>query len=214
MSKASTLCFRVTLIVAIVCCAVVAGHADIIPELTGDFIAYAPTGGLPDGRTGVPLYLPTGGFSGALMFLAPPANLPSKTTTTCTDPNNCVIVTIWDGSAIGGPVSMSADIGGQTINMTGVMTGGSIFGQNIICDNPFFPCFDWQWDFSFSFRGSWSNSWFTEGEAGITMSPGDTGETRGTVSMTTSTTPEPGTIVLLSSGIVFGWRSWRRRSRV
>jgi hypothetical protein len=32
--------------------------------------------------------------------------------------------------------------------------------------------------------------------------------------MTTSTTPEPGTIVLLSSGIVFGWRSWRRRSRV
>jgi len=66
-----------------------------------------------------------------------------------------------------------------------------------------------EWQFDFTFRGVWSNGWWSEGSGDIHV--GTTQDTQGTVALTTFT-PEPGPIALLSSGIVLGWRSWKRRN--
>jgi hypothetical protein len=213
MPKGSTSCFRVSLIVAIASFAVVAGHADTIPSLTGDFtIETLESSNFGTGENSAPIFrlpdLPPG--TAAIMF-SPPANLPSNTLP-C--PPACdFTVTFWNGSAIGGTVGMDADIGGQFITMTGWMTGGEISGFRQIVNNPNLCCDANEWQFDFTFRGIWSNGWWSEGSSSIHISTNPPGETFGSVAMTTFATPEPGTIALLSTGIVLGWRSWRSRNR-
>ena len=205
MSKASTSCFRVTLLVAIACFAVVACHADdTIPLLTGNFDAF---GSLNFG-TGSNLVI-LNGPSAVGMTFSPPANLPSNTLP-C--PPTCdFTITLWNGSAIGGAVDMIADIGGGTIDMAGGMTGGEISGFRQIANNPNVCCDANEWQFDFTFRGIWSNGWWSEGSSSIHVGTFN-GITEGSVAMTTFT-PEPGTIALLSTGIVCGWRSWKSRNR-
>jgi hypothetical protein len=208
MSNASTLCFRVTLIVAIVCFSVVAGHAGTVPELTGTFEPVG-LGNNPAGPFTVSF--PPNPFVTQMTF-SQPANLPSQTTMNCA-PQGCFIQTDWNGSAVGGGVDMVTvtDTGIQTINMTGLMTGGTISGFLIECTG-ILICDGYNWDYDFTFRGIWSNGWFTDGSASIRT--GVMGDAQGTVTMTTFDTPEPETIALLSAGIVCGWRSWRRRNRI
>jgi len=76
MSKAWTLCFGITLTIAIVCFAVAASHADIIPWLTTFEVNGHDNGGLGDNfvsflTPGPPLID---------MTFSIPANLPSQTT--------------------------------------------------------------------------------------------------------------------------------------
>ena len=212
MSKASTSCFKVTLLVAIVCFAVVAGHADTIPELTGTFNVFG-SDNFGNPRVNMVNLISPIGVPFAGMTFSPPANLPFTTITNCST-YGCVFVTLWDGSAFGGAVGMGADVGGgQFITMTGGMTGGVISGLQEECTGNLI-CYADEWQFDFTFRGIWSNGWWSEGSSSIHISTNPPGETFGSVAMTTFATPEPGTIALLSTGIVCGWRSWRRRNRI
>ena len=165
------------------------------------------------GENSAPLFrfpdLPLG--TAAIMF-SPPANLPSNEIMRC-DSQGCITQITWNGSAIGGSVGMELfNDSGQTIaNMKGGMNGGEISGffqsctGNLICEAN-------EWQFDFTFRGIWSNGWWSEGSSGIHISTNPPGDTFGSVAMTTFT-PEPGTIALLSTGIVCGWRRWRSRKR-
>lgn len=85
MSKASTLYFRITLTIAIVCFAVAASHADIIPWLTTFEVNGHDNGGLGDNF----VFFLTPGLPGPPfidMTFSTPANLPSQTTVSVSPP--------------------------------------------------------------------------------------------------------------------------------
>jgi hypothetical protein len=64
------------------------------------------------------------------------------------------------------------------------------------------------WQFDFVFSGIWSNGWRSEGVADILeCAPIDASldcyaDVEGSLEMTTSTTPEPGTLLMLGSGVL------------
>jgi hypothetical protein len=89
-----------------------------------------------------------------------------------------------------------------TLTFSGSMSGGKITGFRVdtIGSN------NWQFDFAFS--GIWSNGWRSEGVADVSeCAPIDAflgcyEDVEGSLEMTTSTTPEPGTLLTLGSGIL------------
>jgi len=105
------------------------------------------------------------------MTFSPPANLPSQTTEICDPIPSCNqlfgFTAVWNGSAIGGAVRMfTQDMSGQPISLTGWMTGGVISGfrQEVMGIEDIYIN---EWQFDFTFRGIWSNGWWSEGSSSI-----------------------------------------------
>lgn len=120
------------------------------------------------------------------------------------------------GTIDSGTVTFSgADESGQNppYNFTGFILPGGTFNGEVICDQQ--GC---AWDESVDFRfqsQSGSNGWMSTGELSLSGgNDGSGGHDFGTLSMTTqnATTPEPGTILLFSSGLAGVVGLLRRRS--
>lgn len=181
------------------CSTAITAHADTVPWLTGDFQLFG-NGNYGTGDNFVAFTPPP---PIGLFVFSPPPNLPNSTF--CVSPPiegwNCV--TTWNGNAFGGSVAfldVKLNEGDPALTFSGWMSGGQITGGR--WTDCIGSCGDQynQWSFDFTFRGVWSNGWWSEGSANAIIP--SVGETDASLQMTTFTTPEPGTLLMLASGIL------------
>ena len=201
---------RSSLQIALLCgiCFVLATatYASNVPELTG----YFNLGGFQPGGIewlGSPPY--------AAVSIGPPADLHvTSGCYSCDNPNYRVDWAVYDGSMVDGGFSMFAQVQSSDPNpiwFTGSITGGSVSGwTQTVCSLCFGDPIN-QWTYGLTFRGTWSNGWYSQGSANARLSF-NSGE--GSIYMTTSTTsptPEPGTFVLFGSSLLGAVGVLRRR---
>ena len=126
--------------------------------------------------------------------------------TSCTDTFSCEAN--WSGVFSGGVVSFDAYTlqTGSVYSFTGTIIGGSFSGL-LVCDHE--DCL-WHNDAMFSFISSeGTNGWNSEGMFSVTSTFGNS---VGTLTMTTTSVPELGSMALLGAGIA-ALATLRRRRR-
>jgi hypothetical protein len=189
---------------------------DTVPWLTGTFdvLSFGPNPGF--GENSAYFYVPPIGVGPAVgsMSFTPPANLPHTSFTYCYAWNNCswyTTFTTWDGSAVGGTTNFVAgtEPDDTFLTMAGWMTDGGIQGREVVSCTPFCAYAERNWAFSYTFRGVWSNGWWSEGYVTVGLF-GDELAASGVLEMTTHT-PEPGTLGLIGAGLVPVCSILRRR---
>ena len=125
----------------------------------------------------------------------------------CDNPAYRVDYATYDGSMVGGLFSISAQVQADgsepPIWFTGSITGGTASGWTwTVCNVCIGDPLD-QWVYGLTFRGTWSNGWYSKGSAYASINYFNAGI--GSIDMITSTTsptPDPGTFVLLGSSIL------------
>jgi hypothetical protein len=120
-----------------------------------------------------------------------------------TESGRVPLVDTWSGTFSGGSVSMTGPLG----SFTGTITQGSFSGSYF---NDSHESSETNSE-DFSFTGTWANGWRSEGTfSGASGS--NFGGVSGDLILTTSTTPEPGSVTLLASGMaVFAVLLHRKR---
>jgi len=113
-------------------------------------------------------------------------------------PNTFVCTDQWSGTYSGGTVSLfsyfNTTNGAFRYDSTGGITGGSFSGNETCALD--FPCFFSQ-EAIFDFTSTWTTGWRSDGMLDVVSMNGGSG---GTLDMTT-VTPEPGSMMLVASGI-------------
>jgi hypothetical protein len=208
MKKPLRSSLQIALLCGICCVLATATYADTVPLLTGHFdLAGFQPGGTLTFET--PPY--------ATVNFAPPSELHvTKWCTACDDQSERVDYATYAGSMVGGLFSISAQVqpGGSQppIWFMGSITGGTSSGWTwTVCNVCIGDPLD-QWVYDFTFRGTWSNGWYSKGSAYTSINYFDSGI--GSIDMITSTTsptPEPGTFVLFGSSMLGAAGVLRRR---
>jgi hypothetical protein len=177
---------------------------NVIPWLTGGFW-FENQVYLPDGYGGLELNQPVG--VGLLSFEPSLWNI--ETTTVCYDEDCTAGYTDETAEINGGPIALHIDSIYGSFNLAGTIGPNGSFEYW----EEFGPCYDiCQTSFAkFSFAGVWDSGWHSTGDLLAGSYNWMTGT--GTLTMTTTAIPEPGTIALLTTASFGVCGALRRKLR-
>jgi len=119
----------------------------------------------------------------------------------------------WNGTLSGGSVSFWAvDTSMNPFSFSGSISGGTFSGLGS-CDYPILTC-GYDNNLTFVFTSLWSNNWYSVGMVSVNSGKAIDGpemESLGTLTMTTTATPEPSALAWLGAGVVAAAKLVRRR---